>query len=117
MKISIAKDRCQGKGGGPRSGVDFCADIDAAYEIIVTWRKNVFKLPTGTEAKHFIQSLTKLLIGFGDATTLESVTFKAVAVMAPLLLQQPVAKASYGENRKHLSRRLALWRLVILLNY
>ena len=37
------------------------------------------------------------------------VTFKAVAVMAPLLLQQPVGKASYGENRKHLSRRLALW--------
>ncbi len=55
------------------------------------------------------ERVTKLFVAFGDATALESVTFKAAAVMAPLLLQQPLGKASYGENRKHLARRLALW--------
>ena len=94
---------------GPRSGIDFCNDVDRAYELITRWRKNVFKLPSGSEAKRFLQCLTRLFAAFGERSALECVAFKAAALMVPLLLQQCVGKPNYTENRSHLSRRLDLW--------
>ena len=94
---------------GSRTGVDFCKDIDRAFEVTTKWRKNVFKLPSGAETKHFLQCLTRLYTAFGDRSALECITFKAAAVIVPLLLQQCVGKPNYGENRRHLARRLELW--------
>jgi hypothetical protein len=66
-------------------------------------------LPTGAEAKQFVRELTRLYSAYADASALECVTFKAAAIITPLLLQQPPGKPNYAENRNHLARRLELW--------
>ena len=74
-----------------------------------TWRKNVFKLPSGAAGKKFVQLLTNLYLAWGERSPLESIAMKAAAVMVPLLLQQPKGKSTYRENATHLIRRMALW--------
>ena len=94
---------------GERDGLDFIADINKAFEITSKWRKNVFKLPSGATGKHFTQALSKLYIDYGECTALESIALKAASIFTPLMLQQPLAKSSYKENKAHLARRLTLW--------
>ena len=74
-----------------------------------TWRKNVFKLPSGAAGKKFTQLLSSLYLAWGERSPLESIALKAAAIMVPLLLQQPKGKTSYRENAGHLQRRMALW--------
>ena len=76
---------------------------------MVTWRKNVFKLPSGSIGKKFTQSLTKLYVAWAEQAPLECIALKVAALAAPLLLQQPAGKTSYRENAQHLERRLVLW--------
>ena len=94
---------------GAREGADFASDVHQAYELISTWRKNVFKLPSGTVGKKFTQLLSNLYLAWGERSPLESIALKAAAIMVPLLLQQPKGKTSYRENANHLHRRLILW--------
>ena len=72
---------------GPRSGIDFCNDVDRAYELTTKWRKNVFKLPSGSEAKRFLQCLTSLYSAFGERSALECIAFKATAVTSTMCWQ------------------------------
>ena len=69
-----------------RSGEDFCKDINAAYEVVSLWRKNVFKLPSNATGKKFVQELVKLNWAYANRTPLESIAQKAEMVMTPLLL-------------------------------
>jgi hypothetical protein len=94
---------------GPRDGADFIADVNRAYEITTKWRKNVFKLPSGQSGKLFTKALTYLYEAYGSRSPLESIAFKAAAIIAPLLLQQPSGKPTYRDNVQHLTRRLKLW--------
>lgn len=45
---------------GESSGDDCIRSINDAYEEIVTWRRNVFLLPSGKAGKAFIKELTRL---------------------------------------------------------
>jgi len=94
---------------GPRDAAEFTSDILRAYELTCTWRKNVFKLPSGAAGKKFTQLLSSLYLAWGERSPLESIALKAAAIMVPLLLQQPKGKTSYRENAGHLQRRMALW--------
>ena len=91
------------------SGTKFVSDVNKAYEITTKWRKNVFKLPSGSSGKHFTQALTKLYEAYSTRSPLEGVAFKAAAILAPLLLQQPAGKPAYRLNVDNLNRRLKLW--------
>ena len=94
---------------GEHDGKTFIKDVDFAYEITSKWRKNVFKLPSGQAGKSFTRALSHLYENFANRGPLEGISFKAAAIMAPLLLQQPANKSSYRENSAHLSRRMSLW--------
>ena len=94
---------------GSRDGTDFIIDVNRAYEITTQWRKNVFKLPSGQSGKLFTKALTHLYDAYASRSPLESISFKAAAIITPLLLQQPVGKPTYRDNVAHLSRRLKLW--------
>ena len=94
---------------GTRDAGDFILDVNLAYETTTKWRKNVFKLPSGQSGKQFTKALTRLYDAYGSRSAIESVAFKAAAILAPLLLQQPAGKPTYRENVSHLMRRLKLW--------
>ena len=83
-------------------GKTFIASIDNAYEIVTKWRKNVFKLPSGHSGKSFTKALTRLYEGYALRSPLECIDFKAAAVIALLLLQQPSGKPIYRETCTHL---------------
>ena len=85
------------------------SDVTKAYEITTKWQKNVFKLPSGSSGKHFTQALTKLYEAYSTRSPLKGVAFKAAALLAPLLLQQPAGKPAYRLNVDNLNRRLKLW--------
>ena len=90
-------------------GTDFIRSISKAYDITVKWPKNVFKLPSGSSGKTFVKAFTRLLEGYGLRSPLESIAFKALAVITPLLLQKPAGKLTYRDTSAHLLRRLKLW--------
>ena len=79
-----------------------------AYDITVKWPKNVFKLPSGSSGKSFAKAFTRLLEGYGLRSPVESIAFKALAVITPLLLQKPAGKLTYRDTSAHLLRRLKL---------
>ncbi len=94
---------------GSRDAADFISDVQVAYGVVTKWRKNVFKLPSGTAGKKFTQALTRLYLAWAECSPLESIALKAAAIMVPLLLQQPMGKGNHRANTDHLLRRLALW--------
>ena len=90
-------------------GKFFVLAVESAYEVTSKWRKNVFKLPSGSSGRNFVKALTRLYEAYGTHSPLECVAFKAAAVLVPLLLQQPAGKPTYKETSAHLARRLLLW--------
>lgn len=92
-----------------RNGTDFKKDIDEAYEVTTTWRKNVFDLPSGNSGKKFVQQLVMLNDAYATASPLECVSQKAEMVITPLLLQRPHSKSTPKENNECLKRRHDLW--------
>ena len=64
--------------------------LNATYEEIVLWRKNVFKLPTGGAGKKLIAETTSLInMWNSESMEMKDVALKAVMVMPVLLLQKP----------------------------
>ena len=49
-------------------GADFIFLINDAYDKVIMWQKNLFKLPTGNAAKAFISELAKWLQHFNNST-------------------------------------------------
>ena len=95
---------------GSSDSSDFIADVERAYELTTTWRKNVFKLPSGLSGKLFTKAMARLYEGYALRSPLESIALKAAAVITPLLLQQPAGKPTYRVMSAHLLRRLKLSR-------
>ena len=89
------------------SGAEMMIDINNAY---VTWRRNVFLIPSGKAGKAFVVEIARLIRSYAEASTLESIALKAVVVMQALLLQKPHTRSKAREHSEHLSRRLDLWR-------
>ena len=44
----------------------FIKEVDQAYRAVKKWRKNVFKVPSGSSGKHFVQTLTNLNASYGE---------------------------------------------------
>ena len=71
------------------AGLQFTQTIDNIYDEIVHWRKNLFKLPSGTAVRSFISFLTKLLDHFNRGNEFRRVALKVFMVLPCLLLQEP----------------------------
>ena len=64
---------------GEREAKCVITEIDEAFEKIVVWRKNVFKLPSNHSGKHFTQELSRLFLAFAEKSPLECIALKAAA--------------------------------------
>ena len=94
---------------GDVDGKAFADTINRCYEVIVHWRRNLFKVPSGKAGKAFVQELARMFRAYADASALESIAMKAAMVMPALLLQKPHPKSKAKDHVLHLERRLQQW--------
>ena len=89
---------------------DLAQIINAIYEEIVLWKRNIFKVPSGNAGKKYIMELTRLIDAWNDDINgLNGIALKAAMVMPSVLLQKPNQKSTSKENADHLKRRLEWW--------
>ena len=94
---------------GDVDGETFACSINRSYEVIVHWRRNLFKVPSGKAGKAFVRELTRMFRAYADGSALESVAMKAAMVMPALLLQKPHPRSKAKDHTLHLERRLRQW--------
>ena len=85
-------------------------DTNGAYDEIVHFRRNIFKVPSGRSGKAFIEELTFWIKQFNSNSDLNSVALKAFMVLPTLILQKPSATSKSKEHSAAIERRLNLWR-------
>ena len=96
---------------GNVDGLSFSHSIEAAYNEVVHWRRNLFMVPSGKVGKRFVSLLATLWQAYAEASALESVAFKAAMVMQALLLQKPSLGSKAKDHVACLERRLKAWDL------
>ena len=79
-------------------GEDFAHALDAAYAEVVTWRRNLFNVPSGRNGKAFVAELARLFHAYAGASALEGIALKATMVMPHLLLQKPSQKSKAKDH-------------------
>ena len=87
----------------------FVAHINQVYEEMVSWRKNLFLLPTGKAGKTFIKLISEWIGNFNNANTFQGIAMKVVMILPNLLLQKPSAKSKAKDLSKALEERLSQW--------
>ena len=95
---------------GGLKGAEISNAVNEAYRKAVTWKKNLFKVPTGKAGQEFIEEVTKVLGFFISGSHFESVAITMVMIMFPLLLQKPSQKSKSKDHSKRLAERLILWK-------
>ena len=78
-----------------------------AYEEIVKWKRNIFKLPKGNNGKRFLDEMTKLINQW--ASTNDEDNLKLLMILPSLLLQRTSKGVKARVNKDHLQRRLDMW--------
>ena len=91
-------------------GVSFSSPVKSCYDVVVHWRRNVFKVPFRKVGASFVREQARLFQAHSDSSTLESVALYAALIMPPLLLQRPPGKHRTRELSRHLERRLSIWK-------
>ena len=81
--------------------------INVLYNEIVTWKKNLYKLQTGSAAKAFIKELSLWLERFNRKTEYHSIALKVYIILPALMLQKPSKTSKSREHFKKLEDRLA----------
>ena len=76
----------------------------------MTWRRNLFQVPTGKAGRLFIEKLTKTIVNFTSSTALEEVALTMTMIMPALLLQKPSRKSKTKEHVAYLDKRLKWWQ-------
>ena len=72
---------------GSCDSVTFINSLNAAYNEVVHWRPNLFKVPLGKAGKSFVCELARMYMykAFTSSSAMESIAMKA-AVTLPILL-------------------------------
>ena len=84
--------------------------LERAYLKIVTWKRNLFKLPSGPSGKSYIAELQRLIDLWVNKTPLESVALLAQSVFGPIMLQKPSRTSKNRDHIKYLTERLNKWK-------
>ena len=92
------------------TGAAFVQQINNAYNIIIKWRANIMRLPTGKAGKEYITELAKWLEEFNKDTEFAPIALKVYHTLPSLLLQKPSKNSKSKEHLRKLEERLALWR-------
>ena len=83
---------------GEQSSVQFTQDLNFVYDKVVYWRKNLFRLPSGSAGKDFIREVTRLIKAWTSKSALRPIAWKCVMVMPQLLLQKPSKQSKAKEH-------------------
>ena len=84
--------------------------LNAVYDKVVFWRKNIFLLPSGKSGKQYIEETTRLINSWIQNLPLQDVAFKAIMVMPNVLLQKPARNSKSKDHLEALNGRLNLWK-------
>ena len=95
---------------GNCEGAMFQDAIVDVYKIVVHWRRNIFRVPSGKAVKLVVRELTLLFQAYAEASTLESVAITAAMVLPSLILQKPHPLSKVKEHIECIERRLKLWK-------
>ena len=95
---------------GNLSGLGIKESLQVAYDTIISWKPNLFRLPSGSVGKEFVEEITSIVNHFIKNTEMQSVAMQAIMVMGPLLLQKPSKNSKNKEHVTHLKSRLAKWK-------
>ncbi len=95
---------------GKLRGLEIVDQVNAAYETVVKWKKNLFQVPTGKVGKLFVEELTKAITNFTSSSALEEVALTMVMVLPALLLQKPSRRSKTKDHIAYLDKRLKWWQ-------
>ena len=69
---------------------------------MVFWKENLFRLPSNSAGKHFVDELTRLIDSWVSDSPSSATALKSVILLPNLLLQQFLNEASNTINKEHL---------------
>jgi len=67
----------------------FVKTITNAYNEVVHWRRNIFKVCSARAGKSFVCELVHLFNAYTEGTTLESIVVTAAMTLPSIILQKP----------------------------
>ena len=83
---------------------------NSMYDEVVCWRKNIFKLPSGSAGKLFIRETTRLIeILNEEKLPVSNISLKLLMIMPAILLQKPYRNSNSKLHSEYLRKRLVLW--------
>ena len=86
------------------------AEITRVYNIITSWRKNIFLPPRGKAGTDFIKELSRLIDLFVNKTRWKRLAIPLLHVFMPLMLQKPSKSSKAKDHAKYLESRLGKWK-------
>ena len=86
----------------------FVKVIDNAYNEIITWRKNLFKLLSGKAPKLFIQELTTGLEHYDNNIDFQGILLKLFIVLPWLILQKLFKNSKVKDHCRKMNERIKL---------
>ena len=95
---------------GDLRGNAILANITNAYKEVISWRPNLFLVPSGKVGRDFVDELTRTAEFFQKDSHLEAIALTALITMMPLLLQKPSKKSKAKDHIKYLAERLKKWK-------
>jgi len=94
---------------GTMDSQSFCHALNCAYQKVVNWKSNCFRIPSGKFGKRFILELARLFRAAGEGSVLEGIAIKAALTLCSLVLQKPSRTSKDKQHISCLERRLKLW--------
>ena len=94
---------------GPLDSSTFVQLLNAAYDEVVHWKPNLFRVPYGKAGKSFVSELARLYKAFASVSAMECIAMKATVVLPILMLQKPSSRSNIKEHIICLERRLTKW--------
>ena len=84
--------------------------LSDAYNEVLKFNKNMFKVPYGRIGKSVVTETCKLITLYNENANWESLALKAVFIFLPLVLQKPSKTSKTKDHKGHLERRVDLWQ-------
>ena len=92
--------------------VTFTQLIEQIFEDTITWKKNLFLVPSGHSGKEYIKLVTEWLEMFNKDTSFQYLSLKvALHVLPNLLLQKPSASSKAKDHSKALTQRIEIRKI------
>ena len=84
--------------------------VESMHKEITTYRRNIFKVPSGKAGKDFISELSFWLKQFNSSSKLNRVAIQMFICLPLLLLQKPGPRSKAKDHSLALARRLELFK-------